>query len=255
MLLLFSSVFTYSQIGINTYTPLTTLQIETTNKQTPSKNDGILIPRVSELLNSNEITNGMLVFLKADYDNYKKGFYWKDDTQWIPFFSTNQTKADQTIAMVNTNSRFVESLAINSSTTNSIRHLTFDASTLKANDLSNFSINNSGEFVVQKPGKYIIQSIITIDVETTESARDAIDIMLLKNGDVLSPNIASTFSYPNSSSGDNVKNSTSINGYITMNAGDRLSLRFNRYYRDNNGTVLIKPIGNISTFTLRYIGS
>lgn len=42
---------------------------------------------------------------------------------------------------------------------------------------------------------------------------------------------------------------------VNLNSGDRLSLRFNRYYRDNDGTVLIKPIGNISTFTLRYIGS
>ena len=246
----------FSQLGINTESPKTTLQINSSNKDVPLSTDGVLIPRVSQLINDVNIENGLLVFLTNDYDNLKTGFYWRKENTWIPFFSSNQIKADQTIALVNTNNRFVESVSITSNTNTSIRTLNFNPNTLKANDTENFSINSTGELVVAKTGKYLIQSTITIQANSDDAARDGIEIHLMKNGSLANPTIGSAFSYPMSSGvGATSTNSTGINGYIYLNAGDRLNLRFNRYYRDTgSNSVTISPLGNISTFTIRYLG-
>ncbi len=246
----------YCQLGINTEDPKTTLHINSSNKHAPLSIDGVLIPRVSQLIEDINIENGLLVFLTNDSNDLKTGFYWRRENTWVPFFSSNQIKADQTIALVNTNDRFVESVSITSNVNTSIRTLNFNPNTLKANDTDNFSINSNGEFVVSKSGKYLIQSTITIQATSDDAARDGLEIQLMRNGVLATPIIGSAFSYPMTSGlGSISTNSTGVNGFITLNSGDRLNFRFNRYYRDStSNTVTIKLLGNISTFTIRYLG-
>jgi len=95
----FGFIFTlgFSQVGINTSTPLTTLDIRAINHLgSASPEDGLLVPRVSDLSNDGMVS-GQLLFLIADWtdDNgtpsdtsddilLSKGFhFWDaDSTSW-----------------------------------------------------------------------------------------------------------------------------------------------------------------------------
>ncbi len=100
--------FTISaQVGINTNDPKVTLQIEGANNLgAVSSEDGILVPRVTDLV-SNGIENGQLIFLNNDILSsgvnpvitQAKGFYfWNiDKTAWTPIdTNTSEWTYDET---------------------------------------------------------------------------------------------------------------------------------------------------------------
>ncbi|CAA7193731.1 hypothetical protein [Chryseobacterium potabilaquae] len=78
----------FSQVGINTTTPESTLDIRGKNHLGPvTANDGILIPRVTDLI-TNGTVNGQLVYLVADNGAVTKGFYFWNGTAWTSFGDT-----------------------------------------------------------------------------------------------------------------------------------------------------------------------
>lgn len=254
-----------AQVGINTDSPISTLHILSDNEETPSDRDGVLIPRVTQLIDDPNIPNGMLVFYKKqrsptdDENTPQQGFFWRKNNVWVPFLSTNQLTPDQTVTMVNTQSNFYEWTSMNGQTIRNNALLKFDAATLKANDEDNFSVTADGNLKVTKAGNYIVQSTLTffISTEPNDISRDALEVILQKNGnDVSAPVIRSSFSYPMSAGMSEANGSVSLNGFITLSVNDELSIRVQRYYRDvDGGWVLITPVGEISTLTLRYIGN
>ncbi len=69
----------FAQLGINTITPQSTLDIRGKNHLGPvAADDGILVPRVSDLT-TNGTVNGQLVY----YLGNPKGFYYWEDSQWV----------------------------------------------------------------------------------------------------------------------------------------------------------------------------
>lgn len=82
LLLTYTSV--YSQIGIGTSNPQSSLDISIQNSVTPKNSDGILIPRVSNFPVTPPTANGLLIYLD-DTDNndaVADGFYFWNKTRW-----------------------------------------------------------------------------------------------------------------------------------------------------------------------------
>lgn len=75
----------FGQMGINTPTPQTTLDVRAKNHAGPvTANDGVLVPRVSNLITNGSVV-GQLVYLLGD----PGGFYFWDGTQWTKLSSVS----------------------------------------------------------------------------------------------------------------------------------------------------------------------
>lgn len=73
----------YSQVGINTATPESTFDIRGKNHLGPvTSKDGILIPRVTDLVNNGTVES-QLVYLANNSGIYVKGFYYWNGNKWI----------------------------------------------------------------------------------------------------------------------------------------------------------------------------
>ena len=87
LICIISSFSIYSQVGINTTSPNSTLDIVASNSSAPSSKDGILIPRVDSFPSTDpdEDQDGMLIFLNNASGTSSRGFYyWNDPTDsWI----------------------------------------------------------------------------------------------------------------------------------------------------------------------------
>ncbi len=85
----------FSQVGIGTTTPNSSLDIRSSSQATPANTDGILIPKVDTFsaTNPNALQDGMLVYLTSNVTHnsilYTQGFhYWNNTTtRWIPITS------------------------------------------------------------------------------------------------------------------------------------------------------------------------
>lgn len=87
----------YSQVGINTDDPQTTLDIRGVNHNgAVTANDGVLVPRVNSLATAGS-QNGQLVFLIADVGGKKKGFYFWNGTNWSPFSKNSSPSATSNV--------------------------------------------------------------------------------------------------------------------------------------------------------------
>lgn len=76
-----------AQIGINTTSPETTLDIRSKNHLgAVTATDGVLVPRVNAL-STNGSVNGQLVFLVADVGSFTAGFHYWNGSAWTPFGS------------------------------------------------------------------------------------------------------------------------------------------------------------------------
>ncbi len=77
----------FSQVGINTTTPKSLLDIKPSSMETPSNTDGILIPRIDAFpaVNPGSSQNGMMVFLTKPIGLKDRGFYFWDapNNQWV----------------------------------------------------------------------------------------------------------------------------------------------------------------------------
>ena len=83
--LILMSSMTFSQVGINTQAPETTLDVRGKNHLgAVTSTDGVLVPRVNALSVSGTV-NGQLVYLVADAGSFTKGFHYWNGTAWTPF--------------------------------------------------------------------------------------------------------------------------------------------------------------------------
>jgi len=77
----------YSQVGINTTSPNSTLDIVASDSSSPSSKDGILIPRLEDFPSTDPGSgqDGMLIFLNNASGTSSRGFYyWNNPTDsWI----------------------------------------------------------------------------------------------------------------------------------------------------------------------------
>ncbi len=87
LFLIFPSI-AFSQVGIGTVIPKSSLDIAVSDADNPSPTDGILIPKLNDFpaVNPGPDQNGMMVFLTIPSGTYSIGFHYWDTPQdkWIP---------------------------------------------------------------------------------------------------------------------------------------------------------------------------
>ncbi|MCQ4142621.1 hypothetical protein [Chryseobacterium sp. EO14] len=80
--LILTGILGFSQVGVNTPTPETTLDVRGVNHLgAVTAKDGILVPRVSNLTTNGSVS-GQLVYLVADAGSFSKGFYYWNGSEW-----------------------------------------------------------------------------------------------------------------------------------------------------------------------------
>ena len=97
VLLVYSNLF--SQVGIGTTNPQSSLDVRSTNQAMPSNTDGLLIPKVDQfpLTNPAAQQQGMLVYLTTTTGSDVPGFYYWNNptTTWLPFGGSTDTYWDR----------------------------------------------------------------------------------------------------------------------------------------------------------------
>lgn len=88
---LFSTI-SFSQVGIGTTSPYSTLDVKSSSESAPTSTDGLLIPKIN-VFPSNPTANqqGMLVYLTTTASNKTPGFYYWDfpSLSWIGFSTSS----------------------------------------------------------------------------------------------------------------------------------------------------------------------
>lgn len=90
------SVTVFGQVGIGTQDPKATLHIEPSSVETPTGEDGILVPRLENFPTTDPVRLGQLIFLQ-DNGSLDDGFYYWDGTNWIPFPGSFEREIDDTV--------------------------------------------------------------------------------------------------------------------------------------------------------------
>ncbi|HLW09039.1 MAG TPA: hypothetical protein VKX35_01455 [Fermentimonas sp.] len=255
VLLLSTNIVAQGTVGINEQAPDVTLAINSTNPNNPTPTEGIIIPRVEQLNMTDPKEVGLLVFY--DTPTIDRGFYWWDGVQWWPFISISQITADLTIAHAYCKNTFKEGdITANRST--DLRTIEFDG--LKTNDTQNYEINGDGELVIKRGGKYYVYGVVNVFNASSPAGadkRDALEAKLYVNGANASAtngnlDIEAANSFPTG-------NNTIVmfmSGVLILNDGDRLSYKVNRYYRDADSPIIIRPDSEaLSNLTLKYLGN
>lgn len=86
-------------VGIGTVTPLSTFDIQGVNNNgAVTSTDGLIPPRVSDLAIPGA-QNGQMVYLMANYGNYKKGFYNWNGTSWVSISKDNSPDSENSFAV------------------------------------------------------------------------------------------------------------------------------------------------------------
>jgi len=241
-------------VGGNELTPSVTMDISTKDVDNPGFSEGIIIPRVTNLNVTDPKEVGLWVFYETS--TLDRGFYWWDGVTWQPFISITQISADLTIAHAYCKNIFKEGDMSGSTATN-LRTIEFDG--LETNDVANFEINTDGELVVKKAGKYHVYGVVNIRNASSvvnSDKRDAIEVKLYVNGANASLingnlNIEGANSFP---TGNNTV-VVFLSGALTLNTNDRLLYKVNRYYRDSEPFIVIRPDPSaLSNLTLKYLG-
>jgi len=84
--------FLFSQVGINTVSPNSQLEIKSSNQATPANTDGILIPKVDEFPTTNpgSSQDGMMLFMTGDGAPAKGFYYWNNaSSSWLLIVGAN----------------------------------------------------------------------------------------------------------------------------------------------------------------------
>lgn len=247
---------TYGQgtVGINQKSPNVTFEINSNNPNSPNSTDGIIVPRVTSLNVTEPKEIGLLVFYESSGNN--RGFYWWDGVQWWPFISVTQITPDLTIAHAFCKNTFREGDITGNVSTN-LRTIEFDG--LQTNDTSNYEINSNGELVVKRGGKYHVYGVVYVrNVSSVVNAdkRDAIEAKLFINGaDASSVNSNLNIEGANGFPTGNNTIVVFLSGAIILNDNDRLLYKVNRYFRDADPNIALRPDPeSLSNLTLRYLG-
>ena len=251
----------YSQVGVNTKSPSTTLHINPVDINLPKSNEGLIIPRVKSLnINATKPT-GLLVFLDSN-DNEERGFWYWDKNQWNPFISKNMLSEDRSALVFNSKTNFDEgSYTITSTNT---RTITFQTNGLIPNIGNHAYVNSSnGKIVIQDTGKYDISGIVTLNViADNRYRRDSYEFNIRVNG--VNSTVRSSYGFPSSGTTFNLTNSIALGGVLSLNAGDVIDIYVNRYNLGNDvtgavvgatNTMLTSVVPNLTNLTLRYIAN
>jgi len=199
---------TWSQVGIGTTTPEAKLDIRSSNQNSPSNTDGILIPKIDEFptTNPNAGQDGMLVYVTG-LGTPTKGFYFWDGAlnAWSQVGST--TNAPMALAKVRLST--TQSLSGSGSTLAQFNQVLYDIN-------GNYDSVNSA-FNVTESGYYRVTASFASGADLTLSSFSYGIEVFLNTGFVKYKN------FDHNGSGRVVRD---IQAIVQANPGDTISIQF-----------------------------
>lgn len=257
------------QVGINANTdPKALLEIGHTSNAgttTDPTSTAVIIPRVTQLYIPKDADpkpeKGMLVFLekkKNETGSIDRGFYWWDGTKWNPFLSTAQISINRTISYVAAKKTFDDDLNyITSETGKTEKTISFDDTSLKTHNKSDFSFTN-GKLVINKAGYYSINSTVYLFKENAakgavQGMRDMFRLDVMVNDAPTKLTAVQSFPF-----GLDRGVYLIASGAIKLNKGDTIHYKVSKEYKDTNPNrpahkIIINPSVD-SNIVLQYLG-
>lgn len=238
-LLVAMPILGFSQVGINTEDPKTTLHINATSKTNPKSTDGILIPKFKNFPKENPTVRGMLAFLEGN-DTHENNFYFFDGEKWIPFYASVSKDLDETIYSFN-------GQGATFTTTGRTGTLNFSQFNKRTDD--GFSIQGNDTIVIGKKGLYLVQLSSSFRrAKTTANGQSNMDYTIMLNG---AENAKGSIGYPLEGTGGHIGSSIVFGTVLELQAGDTLQVKFNGT-KPTAANQTYTPFG-INNLTLTYI--
>ncbi len=142
-------------LGLNKLEPDAILDVNPVNANTPKETDGILIPRLNALPNTNPgaAQHSMLIYLTQEDNNYNEGFlYWDNNaSSWKQLLTENTTQI-----MLRTNPTTIGNV-----------NTAFNFSQESFNNITGSSYNTSNRRLTLPRGVYEVESNIRPNNETS----------------------------------------------------------------------------------------
>ncbi len=250
-------------LGINTETPLSTVDVHASNSAAPSNTTGVIIPRVTSLNTTNTKVQGLLVFYDVTDDN-ARGFYYWNGTTWKPFLSISRIGKDTSVTIATLGTSFAEGNIVDGHTAPTDNTRTIKFATVKTNDTSTpSSVDASGNLVINKTGYYYISGNAFLLKTGHPNFRDIFKMTLFVNGVAASVDNAANVDIEGYNSFPIAAPATILisgNGVYKLDAGDVITMKVIRTYVDtstpstSNREVVAPDPSSPSRMTLRYMG-
>lgn len=234
-------IFGFSQVGINTKSPKTTLHIDATSKTTPVTTDGILIPKFKDFPKENPTVRGMLAFLEGN-ETHENNFYFFDGEKWVPFYSNVSKELDETIYSFN-------GQGANFTTAGRAGTLKFSQFNKRTED--GFAIQGDDTIKIGKKGLYFVQLSSSFRrAKTTANGQSNMNYTIMHNG---AEKANGSIGYPLEGAGSTGITGSSIvfGTVLELQEGDTLQVKFNGT-KPTNANQTYTPFG-INNLTLTYI--
>lgn len=159
---------TNAQLGINNENPNALLDIKSMDENTPTKIDGIIIPKTNTLP-PNGTTKGQLLFLENN-SNLANDFYYWDGSNWNTFSKGLDRSIDEALY-----------IAYGSGYTNNNQTVkTLNFTQVQGAILDGFNINNN-RLTIGKKGTYLIDISSSLKKTGTPSNRATYNYKIYKN--------------------------------------------------------------------------
>ena len=162
----------YTQIGINTNDPNALLDIKSSNINSPTSIDGLIIPKVEELPLFG-IEKGQLLFLENHPTLEDNFFYW-DGLTWQSFLNGFDRQIDDAV--------FVVQGTGYTNPNNVVK--TVNLNTVHASDVNGFSVSNN-TLTVGKKGVYLIDFSSSLKKSGTPVNRATYRFSIYKNNTLI----------------------------------------------------------------------
>lgn len=241
MMPIFNTIAQTGISGVNVTSPKSTLHIESKNNVTPEPGAGILIPRVNVFAPINPTTaqNGMLVFKSQASSSSFEGFYYWDhpNLSWEYIVTEKITELD-----LNKSSVYGTSFQTNiiSGNTSFVKVPFQVLDTPKAS----YFIDVNGDLNIGQTGAYYLSFTGGVNKPGTgQNAAEEISTAVFVNG-VINNSLVSNSVFP-SVLVNNRSVTFAISRIVTLQAGDKVSIRTRRFSSSQLGTLTVD-----SPFTL-----
>lgn len=206
----------HAQIGIGTESPKATLHLEPENPSTPTGKDGFLIPKLNELPLSG-VAKGHMIFLENNL-SLSDGFYYWDGINWSSYLIDNFDRTYDKSIYVATGTGYSGS---------GILERSVNLNTLKANDISGFSISGNN-ITIGKSGNYLISFNSALKKSSSPGYRAIYTYRIKKGSSVL---LTTSNSIPNEAT---TATSVALSGIVQLSTGDIISVTIQK---DDEGNV------------------
>ncbi|WP_322969394.1 hypothetical protein [Faecalibacter sp. LW9] len=169
---LFIGIYCFPQVGINSNEPYALLDISSTNPNSPTAKDGLIIPKVNELPQFGT-EKSQLLFLE-NHQSLQDHFYYWDGEAWQTFLDGFDRKVDDAVYVVQGTGY--------TNPNNTIK--TVNLTSIHANNINGFHVDNN-TLTVGKKGLYLIDFSSSLKKTGTPVNRATYRFSIYKNNSLI----------------------------------------------------------------------